>query len=47
MRVVAILLTVLTLAACSGAPLPTGPAGQASATDQNPISGNRGGSGSK
>ena len=46
MRPLAILLTVFILAGCSGA-APTGPAGQVSATDQNPITGNRGGSGSK
>ena len=45
MRFIAILLTALTLTACSGGP-PSGPAGQVSSTDQNPISGNRGGSGS-
>ena len=45
MRLVAILLTALTLTACSAA-APSGPAGQASISDQNPISGNRGGSGS-
>ena len=45
MRLVAILLTALTLSACNGA-APSGPPGQASITDQNPISGNRGGSGS-
>lgn len=45
MRAAAILLTVLTLAACSTPP--TGPAAQPSNTDVNPISGNRGGSGSK
>ena len=45
MRPAAILLTALTLTACTAAPS-SGPAGQASTTDRNPISGNRGGSGS-
>jgi hypothetical protein len=47
MRLTAILLTMLTLAACTTGPRPTGPAGQISATDQNPETGSRGGSGSK
>jgi predicted small lipoprotein YifL len=44
MRVFAVLLTVLTLAACG---LRTGPAGQPSASNVNPESGSRGGSGSR
>ena len=37
-----VLLTLLALAACGAV---TGPPGQPSSTDVNPISGNRGGSG--
>ena len=40
-----ILVAVLALAACSGAV--TGPPGQPSSTDVNPITGSRGGSGAK
>lgn len=42
MRATAALLAMLTLAACGAA---TGPAGQPSSTDVNPITGSRGGSG--
>lgn len=41
MRTAAILLTLLTLAACGAA---TGPAGQPSRSDVNPVTGSRGGS---
>jgi hypothetical protein len=47
MRLTAALLTLLALSACANSPAPTGPAGQISATDQNPITGSRGGTGSK
>ncbi len=47
MRLIAIVLTMLTLAACTTGPVQTGPAGQVSSTDQNPITGSRGGSGAK
>ena len=42
MRITAAFLILLTIAACGARP---GPAGQPSSTDVNPISGNRGGSG--
>lgn len=44
MRTAAILLTLLTLAACGAA---TGPAGQPSSSNVNPETGSRGGSGTK
>jgi hypothetical protein len=44
MRFTAVLLALLTLAACAA---PTGPAGQVSNTNVNPETGSRGGSGSK
>jgi hypothetical protein len=43
MRVI-LALAILALAACSSGPLkPTGPAGEISSTDRNPITGSRGG----
>ncbi|MGI4951440.1 MAG: hypothetical protein ACRYGM_06515 [Janthinobacterium lividum] len=44
MRIVAVLLTILTLTACG---LGTGPAGQPSGSNVNPETGSRGGSGSR
>ena len=44
MRTIAALLTLLTLAACG---VREGPAGGPSASDVNPVTGSRGGSGSK
>jgi hypothetical protein len=46
MRLTAILLTMLTLAACANTPVPSGPPGQASSSNVNPETGSRGGSGS-
>ena len=42
MRIAAVLLTILTLSACGAA---TGPAGAPSASNVNPETGSRGGSG--
>ena len=47
MRSMAILLTILTLAGCANGSRPTGSSGPAPTTDVNPVTGSRGGSGSK
>ncbi len=42
-RLIAVSLTALSIAACSTAAAPSGPAGQPSTGDVNPVTGSRGG----
>lgn len=42
-RLLAVALTAISVAACSASQAPSGPAGQPSSTDVNPVTGSRGG----